>query len=109
MAVVAFGDGWHNYHHAFPFDYKTGEFGDYKFNATTAVIDGFARLGWAYDRKFASPEMVRRRATRSGDGSRVWGCGDQDIATEDNDDLDRIRDRTSLWTRRDSVNERTNK
>lgn len=51
VALAAFGEGWHNYHHVFPWDYKTSEFGDYKFNISTGFIDFFAKLGWAYDRK----------------------------------------------------------
>lgn len=51
VAIAAFGEGWHNYHHVFPWDYKTGEFGEYKTNWTSGFIDTFAKLGWAYDRK----------------------------------------------------------
>lgn len=51
VAIAALGEGWHNYHHVFPWDYKTGELGDYTYNLTTAFIDTFAKLGWAYDRK----------------------------------------------------------
>lgn len=45
VAVIAFGEGWHNYHHVFPWDYKTSELGDYGFNFTTAFIDFFCRIG----------------------------------------------------------------
>lgn len=51
VAIAAMGEGWHNYHHVFPWDYKTSEFGDYTYNLTTGFIDIFAKLGWAYDRK----------------------------------------------------------
>lgn len=50
VSMAALGEGWHNYHHVFPWDYKTGELGDYKFNISTAFIDFFAKFGWAYDR-----------------------------------------------------------
>lgn len=96
VSVVALGEGWHNYHHVFPWDYKTGELGDYSFNVTTGFIDGFAKLGWAYDRKHVSPEMVRRRANRSGDGTHVWGYGDVDIPKEDRLELDQMSDDKSL-------------
>lgn len=52
VAIAALGEGWHNYHHVFPWDYKTGELGDYTYNLTTAFIDSFAKIGWAYDREF---------------------------------------------------------
>lgn len=88
VSIAALGEGWHNYHHVFPWDYKTGELGDYSFNITTGFIDAFARIGWAYDRKYVSPEMVRRRANKSGDGSHVWGYGDVDISKEDLQELE---------------------
>lgn len=88
MSIAALGEGWHNYHHVFPWDYKTGELGNYCFNVTTCFIDAFARIGWAYDRKYVSTAMVRRRANRSGDGSHIWGYGDADIPTEDIYELD---------------------
>lgn len=93
VAIAALGEGWHNYHHVFPFDYKTGELGDYSFNITTAFIDAFAQIGWAYDLKYVSPEMVRRRALRSGDGSHskeIWGYGDKDMLTEDLQELEKM-------------------
>nr|XP_033329737.1 acyl-CoA Delta(11) desaturase [Megalopta genalis] len=83
ISIAALGEGWHNFHHVFPWDYKTGELGNYRYNVTTGFIDAFANIGWAYDRKYVSPAMVRRRANRSGDGTHVWGYGDADIPIED--------------------------
>ncbi|KAL1123057.1 hypothetical protein AAG570_002145 [Ranatra chinensis] len=103
VAMIAFGEGWHNYHHAFPWDYKTSELGDYRFNLTTGLIDFFAKVGWAYDLKTAPLSMVRLRAQRKGDGTwedpkmpqagaghrhnhhdgGLWGWGDADMTTED--------------------------
>ncbi|XP_061929496.1 acyl-CoA Delta-9 desaturase isoform X3 [Apis cerana] len=88
LSIAALGEGWHNFHHVFPWDYKTGELGNYTFNLTTGFIDTFARFGWAYDRKYVSPAMVRRRAKRSGDGSHIWGYGDSDIPAEDLQELE---------------------
>lgn len=45
VAFVALGEGWHNYHHVFPWDYKTAELGDYGLNFSTAFIDFFAKIG----------------------------------------------------------------
>lgn len=64
--MVAYGEGWHNYHHVFPWDYKTSEFGDYSLNFTTAFIDFFARIGWAYDLKTVSKEVIEKRVARTG-------------------------------------------
>lgn len=47
VSIAALGEGWHNYHHVFPWDYKTGEFGEYYLNITTAFIDLMAKIGWA--------------------------------------------------------------
>lgn len=63
------GEGWHNYHHVFPWDYKAAELGDYKFNFTTAFIDFFSKIGWAYDLKTPSPNLVKKIASSHGDGS----------------------------------------
>lgn len=54
----------------FPWDYKTSELGFYSLNLSTAFIDFFAKIGWAYDLKTASKETIERRAKRTGDGSR---------------------------------------
>jgi len=69
IGIVALGEGFHNYHHAFPQDYKTSELGNYSFNFTTAFLDFFSWLGWAYDLKSVSKEIVKKRALRTGDGS----------------------------------------
>lgn len=84
VSVMALGEGFHNYHHVFPWDYKTAELGDYTANLTTAFIDFFARLGWAYDLKTVSMDMIKKRVERTGDGSHnVWGWGDKDLPKED--------------------------
>lgn len=72
MGIAAFGEGWHNYHHVFPWDYKTSELGTYSTNFTTAAIDFFARIGWAYDLKSVSDDMIKKRVLRTGDGSHTY-------------------------------------
>ncbi|XP_066994123.1 acyl-CoA Delta-9 desaturase [Anabrus simplex] len=84
VAIFALGEGWHNYHHVFPWDYKTAELGNYSANYTTAFLDFMARIGWAYDLKTVPQSMVQRRVQRTGDGSHeVWGWGDKDMPQED--------------------------
>jgi len=86
VSIMALGEGWHNYHHTFPWDYKTAELGNYRFNFTTAFIDFFAKIGWAYDLKRVSTEVIRQRVERTGDGSHeVWGWGDKDQPQEERD------------------------
>lgn len=54
VSVVALGEGWHNYHHAYPWDYSTSEFGvSSQFNPSRVVIDMFALLGLVTGRKRA--------------------------------------------------------
>lgn len=82
VSFVTIGEGWHNYHHAFPWDYRASEFR--KLNFTLTVIDFFARIGWAYDLKTVSAEMIRNRVKRTGDGThQIWGWGDKDQPVED--------------------------
>lgn len=68
VALAAVGEGFHNYHHTFPFDYRTSEFG-LKLNFTTAFIDLMCYLGLARDPKKVSKELIMTRAGRTGDGS----------------------------------------
>jgi len=72
VTVYAFGEGWHNFHHTFPWDYSSSEYGVHQKNATTLFIDFFALFGWAYDRKSVAKDSVVRHAKKAGDGSRVF-------------------------------------
>ncbi|XP_050508794.1 acyl-CoA Delta(11) desaturase-like isoform X1 [Diabrotica virgifera virgifera] len=104
VSIIGLGEGWHNYHHTFPWDYKAAELGNYRANLTTGFLDLMAYLGQAYDLKTVSPEMIRKRAARTGDGSYnfdkvplendnskdhhnfqedcVWGWDDKDMKEE---------------------------
>lgn len=68
MSFFGLGEGWHNYHHTFPWDYRAAEYGQY-YNVTTTIIDFLAKHGWVYDLKSATPEMVARRIYNCGDGT----------------------------------------
>ncbi|XP_043273753.1 acyl-CoA Delta-9 desaturase-like isoform X2 [Venturia canescens] len=84
VSMMALGEGWHNYHHVFPWDYKTAELGNYRFNITTAFIDFFAKIGWAYDLKRVSTDIIKKRVERTGDGTHeLWGWGDKDQSPEE--------------------------
>jgi len=70
VVYASFGEGYHNYHHTFPWDYSTSEFGwKFNFNFTTLLIDLLAYLGLVYDRKTVSKDILRQRIRRTGDGS----------------------------------------
>ena len=66
VAFLAVGDGWHNYHHAFPWDYRASELGT-PLNMTGFLIDILAKFNLIYDRKEASHTMVENRCKRTGD------------------------------------------
>ncbi|KAK3920586.1 Acyl-CoA desaturase 3 [Frankliniella fusca] len=68
VSFLTFGEGWHNFHHTFPWDYRAAEFGQ-NFNFTCSIIEFFEKIGWAYDLKAAPEDLVRRRALRTGDGT----------------------------------------
>ncbi|KAL5278543.1 SCD family protein [Megaselia abdita] len=97
-SIIACGEGWHNYHHVFPWDYKAAELGGFSTNFTCWLIDQCAKIGQAYDLKTASAEIVKRRVQRTGDGSHpdikqkkedsekhtmVWGWEDKDMTESD--------------------------
>lgn len=64
--ILTFGEGWHNYHHTFPYDYRASEF-HYLINPTTAFIDFFSVIGWAYDRKTVSKEIIEKQKLKHGE------------------------------------------
>ena len=66
VSFAALGEGWHNYHHTFPYDYAAGEWGS-SINLTTIVLDLLAALGLVYDRKQVSSEAIERVRKRIGD------------------------------------------
>lgn len=68
---MALGEGWHNYHHVFPWDYKAAELGNYKFNLTTVLLDQFKKIGWVYDAKEPSAELIENTIKKFGDGSHI--------------------------------------
>lgn len=73
VAFFAVGEGWHNYHHAFPWDYRASELGS-PLNITGFLIDLLAQVGLTYDRKEATHNMVKNRVLRTGDKShKVYG------------------------------------
>lgn len=71
---------------------------------SAVLIDFFAKMGWVYDRKKVSPDMIARRVARSGDGTHwlshesalhnnpIYGYGDKDIDPADQKELDAMTD-----------------
>ncbi|XP_024081401.1 acyl-CoA Delta(11) desaturase-like [Cimex lectularius] len=68
VSALTRGEGWHNYHHTFPWDYKASEFGN-KLNFSCQMIELLAKFGLVYDLKTTSTEMVKNWASKYGDGT----------------------------------------
>lgn len=77
--MLTWGEGFHNYHHTFPWDYKAAELGGYAVNLTKCIIDGFHWLGLAYDLKTVPERMIRARTLRTGDGSHPFSFEDSEF------------------------------
>jgi stearoyl-CoA desaturase (delta-9 desaturase) len=60
LAVLAFGEGWHNYHHAFPNDYRNGVRA-FDWDPSKWMIWTLFKLGVASDLKRANPATVWNR------------------------------------------------
>jgi stearoyl-CoA desaturase (delta-9 desaturase) len=74
VSALTSGEGWHNYHHVFPWDYRAAEMGKHGLSLTTGFINFCAYIGWAYDLKQPSKELVQRVVQKLGDGSHTeWG------------------------------------
>jgi len=59
VAVLTLGEGYHNFHHCFPSDYRNGS-RRFDLDATKWFIGALALVGLASDLKRASPEAVMR-------------------------------------------------
>lgn len=64
LSIITNGEGYHNYHHTFPYDYKASDRG--KFNVSTYVIDMFAKLGLAYDLQEVGTTSVKKMLEKHG-------------------------------------------
>ncbi|XP_015785334.1 acyl-CoA desaturase 1 [Tetranychus urticae] len=65
VSCLTLGEGHHNYHHTFPWDYSTSEWG-WSLNVTTMVIDLAQKVGFVHDCKTVPKEFVNSRCNRTG-------------------------------------------
>ena len=82
VALLAIGEGWHNWHHAFPYDYAASELGMFhQFNPTKLFIDACCLLGLAGNRKRATTAWgarlgrMRRQASEQDKEIQPSLCG----------------------------------
>lgn len=65
VALGAIGEGWHNWHHRYPYDYATSEFGCWKqFNPTKMLLDICFAIGLASEPKRGTGAWAKLRAIR---------------------------------------------
>ncbi|XP_046592303.1 stearoyl-CoA desaturase isoform X2 [Neodiprion lecontei] len=60
VSLLTAGEGFHNYHHTFPWDYKASEWPYLSLNSTTLLIHALWKIGWAYDLREPSPALVQK-------------------------------------------------
>jgi len=79
VSILAVGEGWHNWHHTYPYDYAASELGVLsQYNPTKLVIDLAAWLGLVWNRKRATAvwkatqeRRVREHLRRMDEGASV--------------------------------------
>lgn len=73
VSFFAMGEGWHNWHHAFPWDYAASELEPHmQFNPTKVFLDACALLGLVTDRKRGNKVWgVRKRRWEEANGRKV--------------------------------------
>jgi stearoyl-CoA desaturase (delta-9 desaturase) len=65
VSFFAVGEGWHNWHHQYPYDYAASEFGiTSQFNPTKLFIDFFCVIGMASNPKRATSSWERTKMKR---------------------------------------------
>jgi len=63
VSLFALGEGWHNWHHAFPWDYAASELDSLsQFNPTKVFLDACALFGLVWDRKRGDKVWATRKA-----------------------------------------------
>ena len=61
MALLTFGEGWHNNHHALPWSASQGLMW-WELDLSFATLRALERLGLVWDLKVPSPQQIERAA-----------------------------------------------
>jgi stearoyl-CoA desaturase (delta-9 desaturase) len=77
VSTITGGEGWHNFHHIFPSDYRASEYG-HVFDVNTAFIGIMKIIGWAYDLKETPQHLVNQWIKKYGAGSNTLDLKEQD-------------------------------
>lgn len=75
VQVLTIGEGHHNFHHAYPYDYRASEFNGVLGSFTTQIIDILAFFGLVWGRRTVSVEHMMARRRRTGDLSNAVPVG----------------------------------
>ncbi|CAH1405205.1 unnamed protein product [Nezara viridula] len=68
VSIFGLGEGWHNYHHTFPWDCNAAEFGK-DYNLSSRLLGLLERWGLAYDLKVVGRQMMINKIVKYGDGT----------------------------------------
>ncbi|KAJ4439346.1 hypothetical protein ANN_07468, partial [Periplaneta americana] len=68
VSLITYGEGWHNFHHMFPYDYRASEFGR-RHDLGTRTIEWLKRHGYAYDLRETPQHLVDKWVRKFGDGT----------------------------------------
>ncbi|KAL7528423.1 hypothetical protein ACHAWF_002553 [Thalassiosira exigua] len=72
VSLFAIGEGWHNWHHKYPFDYAASEYGvSSQYNPSKLFIDAMAALGQVWDRKRGTTLWEIAKAKRDAEIARL--------------------------------------
>ncbi|KAL7024108.1 hypothetical protein ACKWTF_012905 [Chironomus riparius] len=75
MVFIVTKSYWPQYHYLLPYDYQSGEFGNYGEGSSTSLIRIFAAMGWATGLKTVTSEAVRKGLANAVDtGKDVVEC-----------------------------------
>jgi len=68
VSWMAIGEGWHNWHHKYPYDYAASEFGiSSQFNPSKMLIDLWAELGLVWNLRRGTSAWTIAKARRDAD------------------------------------------
>ena len=79
MSLVTFGEGYHNYHHEFPYDYRNGV-KPWQFDPTKWIIWTLSKIGLAKKlRRVPAGTILRAELAASSDGNNADILGDRSV------------------------------
>jgi stearoyl-CoA desaturase (delta-9 desaturase) len=92
MAVVTFGEGYHNYHHEFPYDYRNGV-KPWQFDPTKWIIWALSKVGLANKlRRVPADTILRAELAASRDRTNAGILGRRSVpATETENARDKFQ------------------